>query len=171
MDNHLIYYQRFKSLEERFWEKVDKKLDDECWNWLAFLNEDGYGKFRIRKNEAMIGAHRASWIIHFGEIPEGLQVLHHCDNPACVNPKHLFLGTHLDNMEDRTRKGRNIGFKGDENPNSKLSKDDVRLLRESYVPGYYNCIELADRFGISVASVYRIVGNRGWKHIKESNED
>ena len=88
---------------ERFFEKVEKT--EKCWGWLAGTNKDGYGKFKMRGKT--LQAHRLSWVIHNGIIPEGMCVLHHCDNPPCVNPAHLFLGTILDNNRDRDAKGRN----------------------------------------------------------------
>lgn len=87
--------------EERFWAKVEKGPD--CWEWKAFRNK-GYGKFTY--NGRMYLAHRLSWILTNGPIPDGLGVLHSCDNPPCVNPDHLFLGTQLDNMRDASNKGR-----------------------------------------------------------------
>ncbi len=88
---------------DRFFHKVDKASD--CWGWLAGKDKDGYGKIKV--SGKTVQAHRLSWNIHNGSVPEGVHVLHHCDNPSCVNPDHLFLGTHLDNMHDRDAKGRN----------------------------------------------------------------
>ena len=95
-----------RPVEERFWEKVKKSTD--CWNWTAGTNSKGYGRIlNSRKEcEGEISAHRLSWVLHNGPIPEGLQVLHNCDNPPCVRPDHLFLGTNLDNMRDKKNKGR-----------------------------------------------------------------
>ena len=92
-----------EDLTERFWSKV-VKIDDGCWLWTAALLLDGYGQIWL--GQTMERAHRLSWIIHFGPIPEGLCVLHTCDNPPCVRPGHLFLGTQLDNVRDAIRKGR-----------------------------------------------------------------
>jgi hypothetical protein len=92
-----------KTLKERFDLQVDKSAD--CWEWVGSKIPQGYG--HIHHNHADIYAHRASWIIYYGEIPNGLCVLHRCDNPSCVNPEHLFIGTIADNMHDRDAKGRN----------------------------------------------------------------
>lgn len=91
-----------RTVEERFWAAVDTTGD--CWLWTASKAGNGYGKIMV--NGRRIGSHRLSYILHYGEIPEGLHVLHTCDNPLCVKPAHLFLGTHADNMRDASQKGR-----------------------------------------------------------------
>lgn len=92
---------------ERFWEKVEKT--DACWIWQSTTDEDGYGFFKVRQPTVrMWRAHRYSWVLHFGPIPSGLFVCHHCDTPPCVRPDHLFLGTALHNNRDSIAKGRHI---------------------------------------------------------------
>lgn len=90
------------ALKNRFWSKVTKS--DKCWIWAGYTNRDGYGRFR--KFDTLVSAHRMSWELTNGEIPATKHVLHRCDNPACVNPSHLFLGTHSDNMQDMYEKKR-----------------------------------------------------------------
>jgi len=90
------------AIEARFWPKVNKT--QECWLWIGYRDARGYG--RIMRQGKVCGTHRVSWEIHNGQIPEGMGVLHSCDNPPCVNPQHLFIGTQKDNMRDCTRKGR-----------------------------------------------------------------
>jgi hypothetical protein len=93
----------YRPLAERFWEKVNVGTPDECWTWAACTNPLGYGWINVNNSGEL--AHRISWLINHGEIPEGLVICHKCDNPPCVNPNHLFLGTQKDNMQDYARKG------------------------------------------------------------------
>lgn len=101
-----------KRIIEYFWEKVYKKGENECWNWIAHTNRQGYGTFNF--DGTMMLAHRVMYILVHGKIPEGLHVLHHCDNTSCCNVNHLFLGTNQDNMKDRNDKGRQS--KGENRP-------------------------------------------------------
>lgn len=96
-----------RDVVERFWEKVVR--GDRCWAWAAYRGPAGYGIITDRSRRVRtVQAHRLSWEIHNGPIPEGLCVLHRCDNPPCTNPAHLFLGTHADNAQDKASKGRNV---------------------------------------------------------------
>lgn len=149
---------------ERFWNKVDIRGDDECWPWLA-CRVGGYG--HIFNDRPRI-AHRVGWELVYGPIPDGLCVLHSCDNPPCCNPEHLFLGTQLDNMKDMTRKGRRLGIRttyGSKHPCSKLSETDVLEICNLYVSGKYLQKELAHKFGVSRPHISLLVNKRGWRHI------
>lgn len=94
-----------KSIENRFWNLVSIKTKDDCWEWEASFDGKGYGQFNI--DGRTYRSHRVAWELLNGKIPNGLELCHHCDNPKCVNPNHLFLGTHKDNMHDMKLKGRN----------------------------------------------------------------
>jgi hypothetical protein len=106
-----------RSIHERFWEKVDDRDPGGCHEWCAGRDKDGYGVFTAWGRPQR--AHRVAWILNRGSIPEGMLVCHHCDNPPCVNPDHLFLGTHLDNVSDCKEKGRRaIQVQDAENPSA-----------------------------------------------------
>lgn len=100
IDNH----HARRPLAECFWEKVDRRGPDECWPWLGARNDHNYGTIKIRRRTNM--ATRVAWELQVGPVPKGLWLLHHCDNPPCVNARHLFLGTNADNMRDMISKGR-----------------------------------------------------------------
>jgi hypothetical protein len=147
--------------EDRFWRQVDKCSDDECWNWTGTLvGNDGRG--RIRVNGKAVYAYRFSYELHIGIIPEGLQVLHKCDNPKCVNPHHLFVGTISDNMKDAYRKKRKSNF-GEKNPNSKLTENEVREIRKRYRKD--GGAALAKEFGLERTVPYQIFHRKRWGHI------
>ena len=114
-------------LKERFWSKVDIKGKDNCWNWKASTS-DGYGRFGIDRVIKL--AHRVSWILTNGPIPEGKLVLHNCDNKLCVNPNHLYIGTHLDNMSD-VHKRNPIG---PGMAKAKLYEGEIWLIRKLCIP-------------------------------------
>jgi hypothetical protein len=163
------------SLLPNFWSKVDKT--DSCWNWTASVNHHGYGQINggSSKIKMTYKAHRLSWLIHFGAIPDGLIVMHRCDNRRCVNPEHLFVGTYADNTADMMAKGRqakNNGLKGELNPCAKLTNAQVREIRALYVPRnkriskqkYIKAEELAKMFNVSTASIYNIGVGLSRKH-------
>lgn len=131
------------------------KLNPEngCREWTGCKDKDGYGIIRIIGSKDR-GAHRIAYSAYIGEIPDGMHVLHRCDNPACVNPKHLFLGTSADNMRDKSKKGRHH--------NARLSDQDVRAIRESEDVRR----ELAARYGVSISAIQQIKERRSYKHIE-----
>lgn len=143
---------------DRFWSKVDKS--DGCWIWKAAALKPpsiGYGVFWYQKR--LQGAHRVSWQLSNGPIPRGMFVLHKCDNPVCVNPDHLFLGTQADNMADRKTKGR---FGGLQVPQAKLNEQSVRIIRASNEVGPV----LAKRFGVTRGVINRIKRHEAWAHVR-----
>lgn len=110
-------------------------------------------------NRKLLSTHRLSWEAHNGPIPDGLQVLHQCDIPSCINPGHLFLGTNATNVEDKVRKGRTKRLSGESNPNARLSADDVATIRSSSMPNS----ELARIYGVDHKHIYHIRRRRTWK--------
>ncbi len=152
--------------EQRFWSKVDKTPSG-CWVWLSTKNSQGYGRFSIRVapwKQRWYSAHRLVWEWTHGEEPK-LCVLHRCDNPSCVNPGHLFLGTHADNARDRDRKGRRRSPKGALNGRAKLTEAEVLEIRRRYVPG--EGVTLAVRYGLSATQVQRIAQGTAWGHLSK----
>lgn len=130
-----------------------------CWLWLGTYNFYGYGLFHSRGKQR--GAHRFSWEFYRGPIPEGMHVLHHCDNPSCVNPDHLFIGTHQDNMADKTAKGRTNPLRGEECKSTKLTNEDALNIFNSKL----SVPELSKAYGTSHTTIYTIRRGESWKHI------
>lgn len=174
-----------------FWKKVSKT--EGCWNWTGCkVVHGGYGQ--ISRNNKMMLAHRASYEIHFGKIPDGMDVLHTCDNPACVNPSHLWYGTHTDNMRDKVRKGRCNAPRGDNHPSrlhpERLARGDrsgARLHPERVPRGTRNgnailndesvltirrmrengatYLEIGNLFGIGKSHIHQVISKKIWAHI------
>ncbi len=140
-----------------FWSRVQKS--DGCWLWLGTLVK-GYGQTSMHGK--VVKAHRASYVLAFGEIPGGLCVCHTCDVPACVRPDHLFLGTQGDNAKDKVLKGRSM--RGERGSHAKLTEKAVYYIRASFAKGE-DALCLAKRFGVTRETVYHIVNGRTWKHL------
>lgn len=158
-----------KTLAQRFWPKVDVRGPLECWPWIAAKDHHGYGRVHFGRRNQYIKAHRASWLIANGALPpKGFGVLHRCDNPGCVNPAHLFLGTHADNMHDMFAKGRRTaktGTVGEKNFSAKITEKDVLEIRALYAKGGITQEALGKKFGLSQYPISRIVRRVGWKHV------
>lgn len=150
-----------KKLVDLFWSRVDVRSPDECWLWTSY-NSKGYGQ--ITYKQVVYRATRLSLMIH-GVDPGKLFACHKCDNPTCVNPAHLFLGTANDNTRDRVRKWR--GARGERHPNAILTEEIVLAMRSEYaanpVPGETK--RIAQRYGVDRTLVNGIVARRSWKHI------
>lgn len=159
---------------QRFWDRVELGGPDDCWEWRAACRRGGYGVITwAGRPEA---AHRVAWILQEGPIPEGIHILHKCDNPPCVNPRHLFAGTPKDNMLDKIRKGRG-GRWTETNPQKqrkvqqrnyqlKLTEDQVLQIRTLRAEGVKQA-ELARRFGVTEMNISLIVRRLGWKHLED----
>ena len=148
------------SAEERFWANVDRS--GSCWLWVGARRGDGYGALNVR-GRGGYGAHRFSYEIHHGPIPDGMVVMHTCDVPLCVNPAHLALGTHRQNAADSARKARRP--RGSRNPQAKLTEGQVLDLRSRYAAGGIKQTQLAIEYGVSAALVSSIITRRVWTHI------
>lgn len=160
-----ITYVR-ESLSERFWKKVDKRSADDCWNWTAYRDKDGYGHIRLDNSKhSDAPSHRVSYELANGTIPDGMFVCHSCDNPSCVNPNHLFLGTHIDNMRDCVTKGRKVGLRGEKFYANKLTDEKVIAMRRRYEIGDADMRTLATEYGVAVSTVCNVIHRKSWKHI------
>ena len=148
-----------KILDDKFWEKVDRS--DGCWIWQGSLNNRGYGQINLDGKRQL--AHRVSWEMANGPIESGLNVLHHCDNPPCIRPDHLFLGTSQDNALDMVSKGRHKGNPNGKTPKPNLDASQVTAIRELYKTGKYSQSELGERFGMCRMTINNIVNRRTWR--------
>lgn len=157
--------------ESRFWSKVDKcgpvpahapQLGP-CWVWTAYRNPFGYGEVGRKNPRRVESTHRVSWELHAGLSAGDLCVLHKCDNPACVNPTHLFLGTRSENMDDKVRKGRQ--HRGERSPNAILRESDVPEIRRRLASGESQS-KIGAAFGVKRVAISAIATGRAWKHVK-----
>ena len=143
--------------EVRFWKFIEKT--DYCWNWKGGRSGNGYGYFSEEWNH-QVRAHRFSYELHKGKIPEGMVLCHACDNKICVNPEHLWVGTSGDNTRDAVKKGLMGG--GEANPNSHLTWRDVKRIRELYATNEYSQKSLGSMFGVCQVQVGEIVRHKSW---------
>lgn len=153
-----------RPIEQRFWEKVDRRNPDECWFWKGIPTRNGYGRIRIDDHD--IGAHRLSYILNIGKIPDNYCVCHSCDVRLCVNPNHLFLGTVQDNIDDMNKKGHNIfkiGHKfacGERNGRAILTDEDVKFIRMN--PEKQIAKSLAVKFHVAESTIHRVTQGVSW---------
>ena len=152
---------RGEKFARRFWSKVNKT--ESCWLWTAGCKSDGYGSMSP-VSYTTISSHRASWIMHHGAIPAGMSVLHKCDNPACVNPEHLFLGTQADNMKDCAVKGRCNKPSGEDHYGSKLTSAKVLAIRKALARGETQQ-SLAEYYGVVQRTISDIKRGKKWKSV------
>jgi hypothetical protein len=169
MSNELapLPFEQMQALAQRFWQRVRAAGPDECWDWTGYVIH--YGQIGLGgRHGKRVYAHRASWMIHHGEIPNGLHVLHKCDNGRCTNPRHLFLGTPADNHKDCAQKGRASlppVLRGNDHPRNgrKLSDKQVIEIRGSNEQTRI----LAARYGMSRSGIKYIRSGRNWRHLGE----
>jgi hypothetical protein len=148
--------------QERFWLHVPEDRSHGCWEWRGTRRAGGYGRLMTTKPGTM-AAHRASWIIHNGPIPHGMVICHRCDNPPCVNPAHLFLGTQIDNIADMVSKGRQRSLTGTAVATSKFSEEEIQRLRDMASTGL-SFSAIARETGVSKAHVRRVVRGQSRRH-------
>jgi len=155
-----------KTIVQRFFEKIGYGMSD-CWFWFGGRDQTGYGRMRIKNYTNENFAHRISWELHNGKIPNGMKVLHKCDVPNCVNPDHLFLGTQQDNMKDMVEKGHTIrkAQKGVKNGCAKLNDEKILEIRKLYKTGDWFQHELAKKFGVAQMTICRVVNQKLWSHV------
>jgi len=149
-----------ESMAEKFWGYAAPADEAGCMNWTAGRSTKGYGRFRIDGRYRI--ASRVAWELARGPVPKGLCVCHHCDNPPCVNPAHLFLATSAENTADKVAKGRQM--KGESVPWAVLSASDVLSAREFRTRGE-SYAEIADRFGVSVGCIHSALTGANWKSL------
>ena len=152
------------SLKERFLGKVNKNGPNGCWIWTGACNSEGYGNIGVENRTEK--AHRVSWELYNGKIPKGLCICHKCDNPKCVNPEHLFLGTNQDNTDDMIQKGREANREGEKNPKSKLTEEIVLWVRSEYDTGKYTMKQLAEKCNVIQSTIGKIINRKSWKHLE-----
>ena len=153
----------WSDIESRFWELVDKRSSDQCWLWRGKVLNTGYGQMRVMGSQKK-AAHRLSYELAYGPIPDGMCVCHSCDNRACVNPTHLWLGTIADNQQDMAEKGRADRRPGELHPLHKLTDDAVRIIRVRVKNGESRKT-IANDFDVSKQTISDIVRGRRWGHV------
>lgn len=142
----------------KFWSKVSKSDDGSCWLWTGYINANGYAIMSISRRGYR--ASRISYFLHHGHISEDLHICHRCDNPACVRPDHLFLGTRSDNMKDSVEKGRFTKH------GAKLTPDQVQAIRRDYAPGRVPA--MCEFYGVRQSTIYEIIHGHTWKSTIDS---
>jgi hypothetical protein len=168
--------------EKQFWAAVDQRGDDQCWEWQRCTTGVGrYGAFRVSGKQR--GTHRIAWELTHGPIPSGLWVLHHCDNPPCCNPSHLYLGTAADNAHDREKRNRSLTgehhpnsgkvftqptpaqrARGERHGSSKLNENAVCEMRKLHSEGRL-VADIARRFNVSWNTAAKVVKRENWRHV------
>lgn len=158
------------TLADRFWSKVEKQPGDGCWLWTgARMSRNRYGHISVGgRAGGMVGAHRVSWELHFGPIPDGLEVLHSCDNPPCVRPAHLFLGTQATNIVDMDTKGRGhrVRLVGEQHGMAKLTRAQAMEIRRLHARGH-QISAIAKQFGVTWTTIKGIVIGRLWASLQD----
>lgn len=156
-----LAYMYRTPLADRFWAHVPHRPDVGCWLWNDIRDKKRYRSLSYKNKSRP--AHRLSWELHFGEIPNGLFVCHHCDTPLCVRPDHLFLGTNQENLQDAATKGRTAH--GERNSRAKLTEPQVREIRRQYAQSKDGMYAIARSFSVTASCVWNIVNRYTWRHV------
>lgn len=154
----------------RLMRAIERRGLDDCWEWAGSLDANGYGRMGMRHNEVFTQqyAHRVAYECFIGPILDGMFVCHTCDNPSCCNPRHLFVGTPADNMQDKARKGRQS--RGETSAQALLTAADVLSIRSQAVgKGCQFFYSLAERYNVSYFCIWDVVRRRSWKHLEAVN--
>lgn len=157
---------------EKFWSKVHFGESNDCWEWIAYKDKDGYGNFRIkdyRGRHTMIGSHRYMYKMVVDDFNDDLLCLHSCDNPPCVNPNHLWIGTNDDNIQDMIKKGRNVTYHlppmvGSKHPKAKLDEEIVRRIKEKILSGVKQRA-IAKEYDVYETVISKIKKGVLWRHV------
>jgi hypothetical protein len=157
-----------KPLSDRFWPKVDVRGPDDCWTWTGSLDSGGYGQISTIHGGKPMRASRVSWELVNGPIPDGLHVLHKCDNRPCCNPGHLFLGTNRDNVADMHSKGRARGgsIPGEAHPCAKLSESEASAILFLTHATRFTHAQIGAQFGVDRSTVRLIFLGKKWAHLR-----
>lgn len=143
-----------KNTKESVWKKIDIKNNNECWNWIGCLNHDGYGEIKINYKKYLV--HRVVYELIYDSIPDGLLVLHKCNNPSCCNSNHLYIGTHEDNMKQMTKDLRQA---------YKLSPKNILEIRNLYSTGNYSQRKLGDMFNVDHSTIGDVISKKTGRYI------
>jgi hypothetical protein len=146
-------------LADRFWRNVD--ASGECWEWRGHRMNHGYGSIVVGGKRIL--AHRLAYELTYGPIPDGLDILHHCDNPGCVRPEHLRAGTHTENMQDKMARGRANHLRGDQNPNARLTSKQVAEIRALHAEGRHTHRQIASLYGVDRSTITAVLRRKNWK--------
>jgi len=149
--------------KQKFYSNIKVNPETNCWEWIGNKDKKGYGIFKGYGFTHR--AHRFSWLLHKGEFPNEFYVCHKCDNPPCVNPDHLFLGTQFDNMQDMIQKGRGPKVYGTNNPRANLSDQDVMEIRRLWDVEKTSPKELSIMFSTPKSTINQIISGNTWKHL------